>query len=126
MMPVMNGIQLLDRIKNDIKTSHIPVVLLTAKSSVQSQVEGLRFGADFYITKPFNLDFLVASIDNLVKQRNKLFHSLVQNKKLLQPSVDPIIVTSRDETFLKETIRVVEEKMTDPDLISRPLPAQWL
>src|SRR6185437_9477255 len=77
MMPKMDGIQLLDRIKNDENTSHIPVVLLSAKYSIESQIEGLRYGADYYITKPFNNEFLIASINNLIHQRKKLFEALV-------------------------------------------------
>jgi signal transduction histidine kinase/ligand-binding sensor domain-containing protein/AraC-like DNA-binding protein/AmiR/NasT family two-component response regulator len=114
MMPVMDGIQMLDKIKNDINTSHIPVVLLSAKYSIESRIEGLRYGADCYITKPFHNEFLIASIDNLLRQRKKLFNSLVSKKPSTELSPSPIVVTSGDETFLKEVIRVVEEKMIDP------------
>ncbi|MFT3827918.1 MAG: two-component regulator propeller domain-containing protein [Chitinophagaceae bacterium] len=114
MMPVMDGIQMLYKLKNDVSTSHIPVVLLSARYSVESQIEGLEYGADYYITKPFNNDFLVAAINNLLRQRKKLFESLVETKKSLSLSPGPIVVTSKDEYFLKEVIRVVEEKMTDP------------
>ncbi|MFL5745072.1 MAG: two-component regulator propeller domain-containing protein [Niastella sp.] len=114
MMPVMDGIQMLDKIKNDINTSHIPVVLLSARYSIESRMEGLRYGADCYITKPFHNEFLIASIDNLLRQRKKLFNSLVNKKPSTELSPSPIVVTSGDETFLKEVIRVVEDKMTDP------------
>jgi signal transduction histidine kinase/ligand-binding sensor domain-containing protein/DNA-binding response OmpR family regulator len=114
MMPVMDGIQMLDRIKNDISTSHIPVVLLSAKYSIESQIEGLTYGADYYITKPFNNEFLIASINNLLRQRKKLFESLVQ-KKSIPLSPGPIVVTSKDEIFLKDVIHTVEEKMADPE-----------
>jgi signal transduction histidine kinase/DNA-binding response OmpR family regulator len=113
MMPRMDGIQLLDRLKNDLNTSHIPVVLLSAKYSIESQIEGLKYGADYYITKPFNNEFLIASIDNLLRQRKKLFESLVEKKKPVILSPEPIVITSKDETFLKEVIRVVENKMAD-------------
>jgi YesN/AraC family two-component response regulator len=115
MMPVMDGIQLLDKIKNDINTSHIPVVLLSAKYSIESQIEGLKYGADYYITKPFNNEFLIASIDNLLRQRKKLFESLVQQKRTIHLGPEPIVVTSKDEIFLKEVIQVVENKMADID-----------
>lgn len=114
MMPVMDGIQLLDKIKNDINTSHIPVVLLSAKHSIESRIEGLRYGADCYITKPFHNEFLIASIDNLLKQRKKMFETLVSKKPATELSPSPIVVTSGDELFLKDVIKVVEEKMTDP------------
>lgn len=113
MMPKLDGIQLLDRIKNHVNTSHIPVVLLSAKYSVESQIEGLKYGADYYITKPFNNEFLMASIANLLRQRKKLFEALVEKKKAMELSPEPIVITSKDELFLKEVIRVVEEKMAD-------------
>lgn len=115
MMPVMDGIQMLDKIKNDINTSHIPVVLLSAKYSIESQIEGLQYGADYYITKPFNNQFLIASINNLLRQRKRLFESLVQKKKTPVSTSEPIVVTGTDEIFLKEVIRTVEEKMDEPD-----------
>jgi signal transduction histidine kinase/ligand-binding sensor domain-containing protein/DNA-binding response OmpR family regulator len=115
MMPVMDGIQMLDKIKNDVNTSHIPVVLLSAKYSIESQIEGLKYGADYYITKPFNNEFLIASIENLLRQRKKLFERLVEKKKTIALSPEPIVITSKDEMFLKDVIKVVEEKMTDVD-----------
>jgi signal transduction histidine kinase/ligand-binding sensor domain-containing protein/DNA-binding response OmpR family regulator len=114
MMPVMDGIQMLDKIKNDINTSHIPVVLLSAKHSIESRIEGVRYGADCYITKPFHNEYLIASIENLLRQRKKLFETLVSKKPFTELSPSPIVVTSADELFLKDVIRVVEEKMTDP------------
>lgn len=114
MMPEMDGIQLLNKIKGEVNTSHIPVILLTAKYSIESQIEGLQYGADHYITKPFNTEFLVASIDSLLRQRKKLFESFVRHAKPIGLSPTPIIITSRDETFMKEVIRVVENSMSDP------------
>ncbi|MEJ6980693.1 two-component regulator propeller domain-containing protein [Pedobacter sp. P351] len=109
MMPNMDGIEMLDKIKTDAHTSHIPVILLTAKSSVESMIEGLKYGADFYITKPFHTDHILASVENLLSQRKKLFESLVSHdKKLVQIKPDEILITSRDEEFLKDVIRIVE------------------
>lgn len=113
MMPGLDGIQLLDSLKNNITTSHIPVVLLTAKSSVENQIEGLKYGADYYITKPFQTDFILASIDNLLKQRKKIFESLLASKKTIELSPGEIFITSKDETFLKEIIEIVESRMAD-------------
>jgi signal transduction histidine kinase/ligand-binding sensor domain-containing protein/DNA-binding response OmpR family regulator len=115
MMPRMDGIQMLDRVKNEVSTSHIPVVLLSAKYSIESQIEGLQYGADYYITKPFNADFLLASINNLLKQRKKLFQTLVEKKQPIELGPEPIVITSKDELFLKEVIKVVEQKMADTD-----------
>ncbi|HEV9038002.1 MAG TPA: two-component regulator propeller domain-containing protein, partial [Puia sp.] len=121
MMPKMDGIQLLDRIKNDENTSHIPVVLLSAKYSIESQIEGLRYGADYYITKPFNNEFLIASINNLIHQRKKLFEALVGKTRSIGSIgsigliAEPGVITSRDQSFLKQVIKVVEDKMADTD-----------
>lgn len=114
-MPRMGGIEMLDKIKNDENTSHIPVVLLSAKCSVESHIEGLKYGADYYITKPFNTEFLVASIHNLIQQRKKLFEALVARKRSNALTREPIVITSKDETFLKRVIKVVEDKMADTD-----------
>ncbi len=135
MMPEMDGIQLLDKLKNDITTSHIPVILLTAKSSVESQIEGLMYGADYYITKPFNTSFILASIDNLIRQRKKIFESLLLNKNISNSNSwkksastdenenvsvhserkDQIVITSKDEAFLKKVIETVEREMHDSE-----------
>jgi signal transduction histidine kinase/ligand-binding sensor domain-containing protein/AraC-like DNA-binding protein len=113
MMPEMDGIQLLDKLKRNDSTSHIPVILLTAKSSIENQIEGLKYGADYYITKPFQTDFILASIENLLKQRKKVFESLLASKKAIELSPGEIVITSRDETFLKDIIDIVENGMVD-------------
>jgi signal transduction histidine kinase/ligand-binding sensor domain-containing protein/CheY-like chemotaxis protein/AraC-like DNA-binding protein len=115
MMPKMDGIQLLDKLKNDIQTSHIPVVLLSAKFSIESQIEGLNYGADYYITKPFHNDFLLASIENLIKQRKKIFESFLNGRRTIELNPGEIVITSHDELFLKKIISIVEDRMSDPD-----------
>jgi signal transduction histidine kinase/ligand-binding sensor domain-containing protein/DNA-binding response OmpR family regulator len=115
MMPKMNGIQLLDKLKNNLATSHIPVILLTAKSAVESQIEGLEYGADYYITKPFRQDFLEAAIRNLINKRNKILASLLENKKPVEEEPGEATITTRDEAFLQQIAAIVEEKMTDVD-----------
>jgi signal transduction histidine kinase/ligand-binding sensor domain-containing protein/DNA-binding response OmpR family regulator len=115
MMPKMDGIQLLAALKNNIVTSHIPVILLTAKSAIESQIEGLDYGADYYITKPFRHDFLVAAIRNLITQRKKVLTSLLEGKKTVTLEPGDITITSRDEAFLQQIVAIVEEKMADVD-----------
>jgi YesN/AraC family two-component response regulator len=115
MMPKVDGIQMLDRLKQDINTSHIPVIILSAKASIESQIEGLRYGADYYIPKPFHKDFLLASIANLLKQRKALFDSLIQQHPVVQLSPGELTITSKDEEFLKKVISIVEEHMADTD-----------
>ncbi len=116
MMPKMNGIQLLDQLKHHVNTSHIPVILLTAKFSVENQIEGLKYGADYYITKPFHNDFLFEAVKNLLDQRRKLFEHFVQDgKKRIELKPSEINITSKDEEFLKDVIRIVEEGMPDTE-----------
>jgi YesN/AraC family two-component response regulator len=113
MMPVMDGIRMLDKLKNNPVTSHIPVVLLSAKFSVESQVQGLNYGADYYIAKPFDNALLIASLNNLVVQRKRVFESLL--KHLKEPDIGPtaLTITSQDQLFLQKVIETVEEKMGD-------------
>ncbi len=72
MMPKMDGYEMTRRIRQDEKTSHIPIILLTAKSDKDSKLEGLGLGADDYLTKPFDTDELLARIKNLIETRRKL------------------------------------------------------
>lgn len=110
MMPVMNGIELCKRIKTDEKTSHIPVILLTARGSVEHQVEGLETGADDYISKPFSMPVLQLRIHNLLEARR-----MMRERFCREITVEPseITVTSVDERFLQKAIKVVEEHMDD-------------
>ncbi len=71
-MPLMNGFQLVEKLKEDMRTSHIPIILLTARATEQLQVEGLHMGADDYMTKPFQVNVLVAKLHNLIANREKL------------------------------------------------------
>lgn len=125
MMPQMDGIELLDALKNATETSHIPVILLTAKSSVESKIEGLNYGADYYITKPFDTDFLLASIENLIKQRRKIFERLQTDVKTIALEPGEIVITTKDQQFLKDIIAIVENGLTDPkfniDVIAKTL-----
>lgn len=122
-MPKMDGIKMLDVIKNDIATSHIPVVLLSARLSVESQIEGMNYGADLYITKPFKNEYLLSSIANLLKQRKKLAQSMIGSKKVVALNPGEITITSQDEIFLKNIIAVIEKQMTDQDLNAETLAA---
>jgi len=115
MMPKMDGIQMLDRLKNNMVTSHIPVILLTARSSIENQLEGLAYGADYYITKPFPTEFIVAAVSSLLKQRKRIFESLLTHKRTIELHPSEILITSKDETFLKRVISIVEQGMNDPE-----------
>ena len=99
MMPEMDGIQLLDKIKNNFETSHIPVVLLTAKSSVESKIEGLKYGADAYMTKPFHSEQLQAQLENLLHQR-ELLRDRYTRKAVASDGNHMYTITDRDTEFL--------------------------
>jgi signal transduction histidine kinase/ligand-binding sensor domain-containing protein/CheY-like chemotaxis protein/AraC-like DNA-binding protein len=114
MMPNMDGIELLDNLKNSLETSHIPVILLTAKSAIENQITALKYGADFYITKPFDVGHILASMENLIKQRKNLYQNLISEKKVLKLEPSELEITSKDETFLKDVIAIVENAMADP------------
>lgn len=112
MMPRMDGIELCKRLKNDDKTSHIPVILLTARASGEDKVGGLETGADDYIIKPFEAKELQVRVHNLIEIRRKLREKFKQNI-ILQPT--ELAVTSSDERFLKKLMESVEKHMADPD-----------
>ncbi|MCD4695331.1 MAG: tetratricopeptide repeat protein [Bacteroidales bacterium] len=113
MMPVMDGLELCTKIKTDIRTSHIPVIMLTALSEVEDKVKGLETGADDYMAKPFNRKELLVRIQNLIDQRNKLKERFGREIRI-QPK--EISVTSADERFLLKMIATVEDHISDPDL----------
>ncbi|MGA9291368.1 MAG: ATP-binding protein [Ignavibacteriaceae bacterium] len=109
-MPEMNGIELCNKIKTDERTSHIPVILLTAKSSVDDKLEGLETGADDYLTKPFNISELQVRVSNLIEQRRKL-RERFRREILLEPK--DIAVTSADEKFLYRISNIIEKHIAD-------------
>ena len=115
MMPRMDGIQMLNRLKNEHATSHIPVILLSAKSAIESQVTALSYGADFYISKPFDNALLFAAIANILLQRKKLVEGIVSGRKIVDLSPGQVVVTSKDEIFLQKVIDIVNQKMSDPE-----------
>jgi len=115
MMPRMDGIGFLDKVKSDITMSHIPVVLMSARSAVEHQILGLNYGADYYLSKPFKNELLLAAIGNILEQRKKLVLKLSGDKKVVNLAPGEILVTSKDELFLKNVLRIIDENMTDPD-----------
>lgn len=112
MMPEMDGLELCHHVKTDINTSHIPVILLTAKSMAGDELEGLEAGADDYITKPFSMDILRQRIHKLV-ERNQKQHERFAKEVDIEPS--EITVTSLDEQFIAQAISIVEAHISDPD-----------
>jgi YesN/AraC family two-component response regulator len=113
MMPGKNGMELCKSLKSDMRTSHIPVLLLTALSPVGFQIEGYETGADDYITKPFNLSLLSIRIKNILLSRIKL-RERFKTEFSLQPS--HVAITSPDEKFLSKALQYIEERLSDPEL----------
>lgn len=112
MMPVMDGIELCRRIKTNIEWSHIPVILLTARTAEEQKVEGLEIGADDYITKPFNLDIVKLRILKFIEWGLKS-HKTFKQKLDVNPS--EITITSLDEKLIEKAINIVEEHISDTD-----------
>ena len=136
MMPVMNGLDFCQRIKEDTITSHIPVILLTARALSKHQIEGFQSGADAYITKPFSADLLLARISNLLRSRHQL-KDIWQNTVASLPSVTvteteadtdagksgdmdasprPTPSQLRDSEFIARFKKVIDDRLTDSDL----------
>lgn len=111
-MPVMDGIEFCNKLKSSQETSHIPVVMLTAKISQEKEIEGLKTGADAYIRKPFDLELLELKISNILKHRQEL-RKRFNREITLQPN--EVTVTSSDETFLQNAIEIVEKHMMDSE-----------
>jgi len=121
MMPKMDGLEFCTHIKTNEQTSHIPVVLLTAHPSAETEVKGLQIGADDYIVKPFSAQSLLARISNLINQRRAL-RQLFSKLPSLEPS--KITSTSTDAEFLRRAIACVEDAMDDTEFDTSRLAAK--
>lgn len=112
MMPEIDGMEMCRKVKNDIATSHIPVILLTAKASDDFTIEGFDAGADEYIPKPFSPKLLHTRIRNILESRHQLKEKF-RKEGILEPS--EVSVTSADEMFLKNAMEVVERNISNPE-----------
>lgn len=113
MMPQMDGKEFCQKVKADIKTSHIPVILLTAKKSEEAMVQSLDSGCNLYLTKPFNLEILQLSIKNLLRERNVVQE---QNRNKIQINASEVNVDSLDDQLIQKAVALVEKHMEDPQL----------
>ncbi len=112
MMPKMDGFELCGRLKSDERTSHIPIILLTARASAESKIKGLELGADDYLIKPFDRTELRARVKNLIEGRHKLRTKFSQNI-FIQPR--DITVSSYDQKFLQRTMNIIEQYVSDAE-----------
>ncbi|WP_027952441.1 two-component regulator propeller domain-containing protein [Hallella seregens] len=112
MMPVMDGLQMTQKIKTDMETSHIPIILLTARQTMENNIEGLKSGADAYIVKPFSMAHLLTQIQTLLENRKRERESFVHKPYL--PSSKPGI-NKADEEFLKKMTDLIVTHINQPE-----------
>ena len=127
MMPVKDGFQMMQELRNEITTSHIPLILLTAKTAIESKLEGLEYGADDYITKPFSATYLKARVKNILQSRLKIQESYrkkllnsgwkaaddkKENNDIKMPEMSP-----SDQKFMNKLIELMESRIDNSDLI---------
>ena len=112
-MPVMDGLSLCESLKENAKTVHIPVILLTAKTMSEERIEGLQYGADAYLYKPFKMELLETRIENLLKRTDQLVSSIKMNS-LTKPS--DVEMPSADEEFMEKLVSTIEKYISDPGL----------
>ena len=114
MMPRMNGFELCEKIKNDTNVSHIPVVLLTARNDAESNIIGYKIGADAYLSKPFEVEFLITVIKNLLKNRERIKFRYKNDSSMPNPQESTI--SNADEQFLLKLDKLIHENMDNPGL----------
>lgn len=115
MMPEMDGITLCRKIKQNININHIPIILLTAKSKAEDQIEGLEIGADAYIVKPFNTELLRTTISNLIANRERLRGKLVGEQQV-EEKITKIEMKSNDEILMSKVMKTINDHLADPTL----------
>ena len=111
-MPVMDGFELCKTIKSDLNYSHIPVILLTAKTNIQSKIEGMELGADAYIEKPFSVEYLQACASNLIQNREKLRQAFAESPFI---AANTMALTKADEEFIKRLNEVIQINYANPE-----------
>jgi YesN/AraC family two-component response regulator len=117
MMPKMDGMEMLNKLKSNPLTSHVPVILLTAKSSTESHILGLKYGADYYLPKPFDMKLLSVAMNSILMQRKRFFKAVVNGEAITNEEniAEDVLITPEDKEFLQKTIQVVRECLEDKD-----------
>ena len=122
MMPQMDGIGLVNHIRGDFNTSHIPIIMITAKHENDTHLKAMKYGVDGYISKPFTMELLSARIDNLIERRRTLLSRFATSgdasKKGVKIDIQPeeIVITDRDEVLINKVMEWLEENMSDADV----------
>ncbi len=112
MMPVLDGIHSVALLRENFNTCHIPIILLTANASEHKKIEGIKIGADDYITKPFNFKYLKLKVDSVIAQRDKMVKSFSKNPEL---SASILTQSDEDKDFVEQVKKIVEESLGEPD-----------
>lgn len=115
MMPEMDGIELINHVRSDFSTSHIPIVMITAKHEDDTQLKAMKYGADGYIAKPFTMELLMARIDNMLDRRKALISRMSEQKKV-DISPEEIVITDKDEQLIKKVMVWLEEHVADAEV----------
>ncbi len=122
MMPEMDGIELINRVRNDFNTSHIPIIMITAKHEDDTHLKAMKYGADGYIAKPFTMELLLARIENLLDRRRALITRLSAQsegqkiKGRIEISPEEIVITDKDEQLIKKVMQWLEEHVADSEV----------
>lgn len=113
MMPKMDGMELCKKLKTNLNTSHIPIIMLTARAGEKNKIEGLETGADAYLTKPFSTKELTVRAANLIDQRQRLREHYAENQRTVDP--EKTTTNSLDKRFLEQVVDLLERNHSDPD-----------
>lgn len=110
MMPVMDGYQLCKEVKSDMELSHIPIIFLTAKNDIDSKINGLKYGAEAYVEKPFSFNYLKEQVLSLLDNRRREREAFAKRPFF---SVNNMQMNKADEEFMNKVIKVIEDNITD-------------
>ncbi|MEO6978146.1 MAG: response regulator, partial [Mucilaginibacter sp.] len=113
MMPGMNGIELCKLIKEKFETSHIPFIILSAKDALDTKLEGMESGADFYFAKPLSVDLLLLTVNNIFEQGEKLKKRYTDN---YLSEASELVHSEKDKEFLNKLLSIIESNIDDPNL----------
>jgi YesN/AraC family two-component response regulator len=113
MMPFKDGFEVVETLKNDARTSHIPIILLTAKADVQSRLTGLRRGADAYLSKPFHQEELLVTLENLLETRRKLQLKYQQSILVADLPAPDAAASDLEDAFLQNVRAIIEANYAD-------------
>ena len=122
MMPLMDGIGLVNHIRADFSTSHIPIIMITARHENDTHLKAMKYGVDGYISKPFTMELLTARIENLMERRKTLLSKFAEaeagDRKVSKIEIQPgeIVITDRDESLIKKVMTWLEENVADAEV----------